>query len=616
MGKISSVILSFFKKIPVGIKSIVGSLFWFIRKHKIISAIIILLIVGGIAAIIVFGQKKQPQEDMMGSVAQTTELTKQTLSNSISVTGTLASADSRSISTNLNGTEVESILVSVGDQVKKGDVICTFNSSELEDSLEEAESDYDLASVKQSKSIDNATESVAETEEKATDELSTASDATSNAKTAYNEAVSKQASTLSAYESAKAGTVSALNIFNTAKTNEATLKSAVDTAKTNLSPLQTAYNTAKATYDDAVILYGEDNIPSDIREAYVYSKNMKEAAEAALVIAEANYKKEYTDKESAYTNAQNTEASAKTAYETACSQVDSCYAKYATAAEAQAAENADYSDEISDSAVDYTITVAEAENSLQNSKNQVQQAEDKLGECVVTSPIDGVITSINVDVGDVYESGTLFEVQDLTSFVVDATVDEYDIASIAKDQNAVIKTDATGDAQYNGIVTFVAPTPTSSQGSSTGGTTSSTSSYSIQISLTDTDEKLRVGMTAKTSIILSSAEDVFAVAYDSIETDADGNSFITVQDGTETKKIQVEVGLESDYYVEIISDELTEGMQVVSTVAMLPATTDSEESEEESMGLNIFGGSGGGERPSGSAPSGGVPSGGGAPSGF
>ena len=215
-----------------------------------------------------------------------------------------------------------------------------------------------------------------------------------------------------------------------------------------------------------------------------------------------------------------------------------------------------------------------------------------------------------------YESGTLFEVQDLTSFVVDATVDEYDIASIAKDQNAVIKTDATGDAQYNGIVTFVAPTPTSSQGSSTGGTTSSTSSYSIQISLTDTDEKLRVGMTAKTSIILSSAEDVFAVAYDSIETDADGNSFITVQDGTETKKIQVEVGLESDYYVEIISDELTEGMQVVSTVAMLPATTDSEESEEESMGLNIFGGSGGGERPSGSAPSGGVPSGGGAPSGF
>ena len=65
LGKISSVILSFFKKIPVGIKSIVGSLFWFIRKHKIISAIIILLIVGGIAAIIVFGQKKQPQEDMI-----------------------------------------------------------------------------------------------------------------------------------------------------------------------------------------------------------------------------------------------------------------------------------------------------------------------------------------------------------------------------------------------------------------------------------------------------------------------------------------------------------------------------------------------------------------------
>ena len=209
--------------------------------------------------------------------------------------------------------------------------------------------------------------------------------------------------------------------------------------------------------------------------------------------------------------------------------------------------------------------------------------------------------------GDVYNGETLFVIQDMEHFVVEASVDEYDISKISKDLKAVVKTDATGDEQLKGTVSFVAPTPnsTASSGGNTG-TANTSPAYKVRIDLEDYDERLRVGMTAKTSIILDSRENVFAVAYDCVQTDEEGNDYIEVLDepignhGNEdsrngnptgkgpgnrnfsdasanadnaggktgaSRKIFVEKGMESDYYVEIISDELTEGMQVVTTIS-------------------------------------------------
>ena len=88
------------------------------------------------------------------------------------------------------------------------------------------------------------------------------------------------------------------------------------------------------------------------------------------------------------------------------------------------------------------------------------------------------------------------------------SVDEYDIPDIAKGMEAVIKTDATGDEEMSGTVTFVAPTPTTTTASSSSGSSSSSSSsssgYAVEVTITNPSERLRLGMTAKTCLLYTS----------------------------------------------------------------------------------------------------------------
>lgn len=71
-------------------------------------------------------------------------------------------------------------------------------------------------------------------------------------------------------------------------------------------------------------------------------------------------------------------------------------------------------------------------------------------------------------------------------------------------------------------------------------------------------------MTAKCSIILEEVTDVYAVPYDAIHTNKDGESFLFVQDSSgEQSEMAVTKGMESGYYVEISGEELREGLQIV-----------------------------------------------------
>ena len=228
----------------------------------------------------------------------------------------------------------------------------------------------------------------------------------------------------------------------------------------------------------------------------------------------------------------------------------------------------------------------------------------------VVAPFSGYITAINVEEGNNYTQGnTVFTISNTDSFVVEATVDEYEIASLAEGLQAVVKFDATDDEEFSGTVTYVAVTADSSSSSSASSSGSSSSaSYEVKITLDGTDDRLRVGMTAKASVILESVTDAYAVAYDCVKTDAEGNSYVVAVDesGNETN-ITVTKGLESDYYVQIISDELYEGMLVKATSSS--TTSDSSFSDNSGLMMDMGGGA-----PSGGAPSGGP--GGGAPGGM
>ena len=276
----------------------------------------------------------------------------------------------------------------------------------------------------------------------------------------------------------------------------------------------------------------------------------------------------------------------------------------------------DLQDKIEEAQYNYELALLQQEyDNTYTKSDEYESVTDSQSGTQVVAPFSGYITAINVSEGNNYTQGnTVFTISNTDSFVVEATVDEYDIASLSEGLSAVVKFDATDDDEFTGTLTYVAVTSdstTSTSSSSSSGSSgsssssSSSASYEVKITLDDTDDRLRVGMTAKASVILESAEDAFAVAYDCVTTDSDGNSYVTAvdDDGNETK-VEVTLGLESDYYVQIISDDLYEGMQVKAT-----ASSSSNKSDDSSsnMPMNMGGGQGG----QGGGGQGGGPGGGG-----
>lgn len=572
-----------------GIKKVFGKIFGFIRIHKILSIFIVVILVLAIIGIGIF-QKITAMKNVMENASDmpiTTTLTKMDLTSSISVTGTIASADSRSVSTTLTGTEIKEVNVSVGNYVNAGDVIVIFDSTDLEKDLESAENTAKINNLKNQKTLNDAAEAVTNAQENYDNQAAGLQEDVNIALSNYNNLSAKRDSALAEYQAAQAAVEKAQSELDTLKTQAETESwtTRVAEAKATLDMAQAEYDKAEAVSD--IALTGE-----------LYD---------ALQIAKTNYENAVAQYEMPLTNAQNnlekakqTESQALASYQEYSSQADAAYGAYYGKINTQTETNEKNADQIEESEYNYTITALEQQNNRITQNDQIQEVEEKLGEVVVTSPISGVITSVNVESGDTYEGGALFVVQDTEHFIVDATVDEYDISDISKDLKAVVKTDATDDIELNGVVTFVAPAPNTSNSASNTGTTNtssmssgtSSSGYEIQITLNENNERLRIGMTAKTSIILESAEDVYAVAYDCVKTDEEGNTYVevlnnsSINNKTDTESmdknnrihtqsmdisnkyiqiVYVEVGMESDYYTEIISEELYEGMQIVAT---------------------------------------------------
>lgn len=216
-----------------------------------------------------------------------------------------------------------------------------------------------------------------------------------------------------------------------------------------------------------------------------------------------------------------------------------------------------------------------------DAKNDLYESMDKTK---VEAPISGYILTMNVEAGNNYTQGnTVFTIADTSGFIVEATVNEYDVANIQKDLPATVKFEATGDEEFTGTVSFVsiaseATTSASTASSAYGAATASSAagsaaSYKLKIKMDGTDDRFRVGMTAKASIVLDSVSDVLAVPYDCVQQKDDGSFFVTsIADDGSKKDIPVTKGLESDYYVEISGDGIKEGMTVEAIVSDAPST--------------------------------------------
>ncbi len=196
----------------------------------------------------------------------------------------------------------------------------------------------------------------------------------------------------------------------------------------------------------------------------------------------------------------------------------------------------------------------------------------------VEAPVDGTITEV-LAINGAPANGVLFTIENTNSLKVTTRFKESDIGSVTTGMPVVIKTDATGDREYLGTLQSIAPAAIKSGGTTgqqqvTSNTT--TPEFEATVSIDSPIDGLLIGMKASLETVIEEKPEVFSVPYDALTKNSNGETCIlTLSDEAEgvytVKEIKVDTGIETDFMVEILSSELTEGMPVITNGSELKA---------------------------------------------
>src|SRR5208283_1593881 len=162
------------------------------------------------------------------------------------------------------------------------------------------------------------------------------------------------------------------------------------------------------------------------------------------------------------------------------------------------------------SSSDYDTAIAtlhEAEATVQIKQASLDNANANLGYCKIRSPVDGIVISRAIDLGQTVASSfntpTLFQIaNDLTKMQIDSSVAEADVGGVVEGQSVDFTVDAYPYRAFYGTVVQVRNSPTNANNVVT---------YDCVVSVTNSDYKLKPGMTANISFIIAQRENVLTI---------------------------------------------------------------------------------------------------------
>ena len=206
----------------------------------------------------------------------------------------------------------------------------------------------------------------------------------------------------------------------------------------------------------------------------------------------------------------------------------------------------------------------QARAQVMQSQASLKQLEEQLSYTTIVAPMDGVILSRDVEIGDAVSSilvlgstATLVMTEGDTSEVyVQGKVDEADIAHVYMGQPARIKVESFRDRQFQGKVTKIAPM---------GVQKDNVTTFEVRVSINNPGGELKANMTANAEILLDEHKGVLTVPEDAVIYDNQKNASVQVPDKNQKngwRKVPVTVGLSNGSVTEITSG-VKEGDQVV-----------------------------------------------------
>lgn len=559
-------------------KSVMKSILKWLKKHKKLCIFLVIVIILGVLIGKFVSSVQEAAETMMSMLnrQETAVIEHRSLVESVSATGSVTSAGSKSVAAEVTGVKSLSVPVQVGDMVKEGDLLCLLDTADLEESLANSELSLSVSQRRTQLDLDSAQRNLTEAGISVQVDLSRMEE--------------QVASALRSYEEAKETMNKAGGSYGSANNNSTEIRKALEGYQAQLARVHEQLNEQG---DVASSVSGGD------------------ASDRAALEAEAQRLEQLiTEYQLKYSTAQETERGLKSAYDQAVAAVNNAYDAYNRQLQNQEDAIRNGSSTLQSRQDSVTSSRLNASTSGMSDQQQIDRYQEQIDACTVTAPISGVVTAVNLESGDSYNGGSIVTIEDISSYEVTVEIDEYDISKIKVGQKVVIKTNGTGDLELEGKVLSIAP-----RASAGSGVT-----YTVKTSIDTPCEDLRMDMTAKLSIIISSRENVLTVPYAAVQTAEDGSFYVEVVDenagvtgemdgingkdgqtgsgqsaqgaqsgdgqgadgqplsqgapsgmgsnvvmpnALPTRRIPVTKGIESDYYVEISGEGIVEGLEVI-----------------------------------------------------
>ncbi|HEY6307797.1 MAG TPA: efflux RND transporter periplasmic adaptor subunit [Candidatus Angelobacter sp.] len=216
------------------------------------------------------------------------------------------------------------------------------------------------------------------------------------------------------------------------------------------------------------------------------------------------------------------------------------------------------------SVISSAAKLKQAQAQVSQAKAQLEEKEEEYRNSTIVAPLDGMVLSRDVEVGDAVSSililgssATLvMTLGDIHEVYVKGKVDESDIGKVYIGQAARIKVESYKDRTFSGKVTKISPL---------GVEKDNVTTFEVRVSIDNAKGELKSQMTANAEIILEEHKNVLMIPEGSLIYDKDRKASVEVPDpnGKEgKKKVDVTVGISNGSKTELLSG-LKEGQQVI-----------------------------------------------------
>jgi len=483
-----------------------------IRK-RLISIAVVVIVLAALAAVLVNYGRRAAEAAI--PVTRTTEVAYGKLTLSIASSGTVQSGNAYNVYSALTY-RVDEILVQEGQFVRQGEILAQLDTESLE--MDIRQQTVNLGST----------------------EINTELDINSKLR-AYEDAQERTA--LSVSNSRRSYELLASQVERGVYPELVSAQTTLDNAKDSLSNAEQDLDNKKTTYDNNLFLFDLGELS---RQALDNSLTALEASQRAFDSANRAYDVAATNQQNLLDRVNNDVETSRRNYEST---------------RISAEQEVDNARRLYESAV--------ASSSTESARINLEKLEKQLRDATITAPISGTVTKVYAKEGNP-GNGLLFIIEDLQSLEIATKVKEYDVAGINTGMTVLIRSDATGERDILGTVKSIAPT---SEKTSAGTTIlSNVVEYETIVTVDEPDSGLKIGMNTRMSIVQEEKENVLYVPYDAVIESVDGTFRLflvdefTSDDKTtySARSVPVTVGLETDFFVEISGDGVSEGRLIVS----------------------------------------------------